>query len=100
MSASIFDKKQDGKPRLVLHPDDLSAKDLARPVVDSIMQDQDAQALQIDQAIADAITVGTEIAKQLEHLKPITRCMVVKTLYEYGMQKERRYFQLLKKLGI
>ena len=98
--SSIFNRKPDGSVKTILHPDDLSAKDLARPVIDDIMTDKDAQALQIDRAIADAIIAGHEIAKQLEHLKPITRCMVVKTLYEHGMANERKYFKILQKLGI
>ena len=62
----------DFKPKLILHPEDLSSKELGRPVIDDIMTSRLAVELDIKRAIAEAGRRGTEMAKQLDHLKPVT----------------------------
>lgn len=85
---------------LVLHPEDLSSKDLNRPVIDEIMSHDVAKELDVKAAIEAAIRIGGEIAKQLDREKPIVRALVVKTLFEHSMQVDKRVMKVLKELGI
>jgi hypothetical protein len=84
----------------LLHPEELSAKDLNRPVIDEIMSHDAAKEFNIKACVEDAIRIGGELAKQLDGLKPMTRALIVKTLWEHSAQVDKKCYRVLKALGI
>lgn len=85
---------------VILSPEDLTSKQLNMTAMDDILSQNVAIELGIERAIEDAVRIGTEIAKQLEQLKPVTRALIVKTLFEHSQQQDKKVFKALKSLGI
>ena len=84
----------------VLLPEDLSDKQLSLPLIDHVAQDPAAHGIDVKRTIEDAIEIGQDIAKQLDKIKPMTRALIVKTLFEHSREKDKKAFAILAKLGI
>lgn len=93
------DLKLAAKEGKVLHPEDLSSKDLSTSLIETVVPDLEFRAV-IEKNIEQAIRVGTDIAKILEDVRPIARVMITKTLYEHTMQNDRKVVQMIKKSGL
>lgn len=98
--SDLTDKFKNRPGKLILSPDELTSKQLSQPVIDDIMTNKAAVELDMKRAIEEAIRLGTEIAKQLEKLKPVTRALIVKTLFEHSMQQDKKVMRALKDMGI
>lgn len=83
----------------ILHPEDLSSKELGTSLIETVAPDLEFRAV-IEKNIEQAVRVGTDIAKILEDVKPIARVMITKTLFEHTMQNDRKVVQMLKKSGL
>ena len=99
MKKPFRDIKLAAKEGKVLHPEDLSSKDLSTTLLESTVPDIEFRAV-IEKNIEQAIRVGTDIANILDDVKPIARVMIAKTLYEHSMQTDRKVVQMLKKSGL
>lgn len=83
----------------ILHPEDLSSQELNAPLIETVIPDLELRAL-VEKNIEEAVRIGTDVAKMMEHVKPLARVMIAKTIYEHTMQVDRKMVQLIKKTGL
>jgi hypothetical protein len=83
----------------VLHPEDLSSRDLDTPLIEAVIPDLELRAV-VEKGIEEAIRVGTEIAKIMEGVKPLARVMIAKTIYNHTLESDKRMVQMIKKSGL
>jgi hypothetical protein len=88
--------KKEGK---TLTPEDLSSKDLGTSLLENMVPDAEFRAI-VEKSIQDAIRVGTEIGKLLDDVKPMSRVMIAKTIYEHTLHTDKKMVQLIKKSGL